>query len=164
MCLVEYVVVRGIAFLVSRLSERWRRKPPRDARDEEWVLVAWLRVADVGWASPASTGGRSASRVNRPAGRLGSTWRTLRQERMVRARRCRRPHDDASTRPLSNCHHGGIQGVLHAHRRHHAAHGRPAPQSRLRRRRDEGVRDRAWERTLRVRQWPQGQALPETVG
>jgi len=40
MCVIVYLVVRGVAFLVSRLSERWGRKPPRDARDDEWVLVA----------------------------------------------------------------------------------------------------------------------------
>jgi len=39
MCVIVYLVVRGVAFLVSRLSERWGRKPPCD-RDDEWVLVA----------------------------------------------------------------------------------------------------------------------------
>jgi hypothetical protein len=40
MCLIVYLVARGVAFLVSRLSERRGGKPPRDARDDEWVLVA----------------------------------------------------------------------------------------------------------------------------
>jgi len=40
MCLIVYLVVRGVALLVSRLSDRWGRKPPRDAWDDEWILVA----------------------------------------------------------------------------------------------------------------------------
>jgi hypothetical protein len=40
MCVIVYLVVRGVAFLVSRLGQRWDPKPPPDALDDEWVLVA----------------------------------------------------------------------------------------------------------------------------
>jgi len=40
MCVIVYLVVRGIAFLVARCRERWSGDNPRDARDDEWVLVA----------------------------------------------------------------------------------------------------------------------------
>ena len=40
MCLIVYLVVRGAAILVSRLTERWGRKPPPDTPDDEWILAA----------------------------------------------------------------------------------------------------------------------------
>jgi hypothetical protein len=40
MCVIVYLVARGVGLLVSRLAERRGRKPGPDVRDDEWVLAA----------------------------------------------------------------------------------------------------------------------------
>ena len=40
MCVIVFLVARGVGLLASRIAERRGRKPPPDVRDDELVLAA----------------------------------------------------------------------------------------------------------------------------
>jgi hypothetical protein len=40
MCVIVFLLARGVALLASRIADRRNRKSPPESRDDGWVLAA----------------------------------------------------------------------------------------------------------------------------